>query len=155
MLQALFDGDAQLALLLGIEIPEKWTEFGEPAFRWTFNKLNAGTDRKEWLCYLPVLKEENMLVGSCGYKGDPVNGMIEIGYEVARDYRGNGLATEMAEHLIKYALLDPAIEYVQAHTLAEVNESGTVLRKCGMQKMEELEDPEDGKIWRWEIRKTF
>jgi [ribosomal protein S5]-alanine N-acetyltransferase len=153
MLQALFEGDAKLASLLGIQVPETWTEFGEPAFRWTYNKLNAGTGQKEWLCYLPVLKEENMLVGSCGYKGDPVNGMVEIGYEVARDYRGNGLATEMAESLVKYAMLDPVIDYVQAHTLAEVNESGTVLRKCGMQKIEELEDPEDGKIWRWEIRK--
>jgi [ribosomal protein S5]-alanine N-acetyltransferase len=153
MLLALFESDKALAALLGINIPAQWTEFGEPAFRWTYNKIIAGTDERQWLAYLPVWKEENMLVGSCGFKGNPFNGMVEIGYEVAKDYRGKGLATEIATGLIKYAMLNPAIKYVQAHTLAQLNESCKVLGKCGMKKMEELEDPEDGKIWRWEIRK--
>ena len=80
-------------------------------------------------------------MGSCGYKGEPKDGMVEIGYEVAEAYRGRGLATEMAKALIQNAFNDNAVMYVQAHTLAAVNESGSVLVKCGMQKMEELEDP--------------
>ena len=51
----------------------------------------------EWWAYLPVLKKTKTLLGSCGYKGDPKNGMVEIGYEVAEAYRGWGLATEMAK----------------------------------------------------------
>ena len=152
-LDAIFLGDAALADYLKINIPEKWTEFGEPAFRWTYDKiLKQGEDRK-WLSYLPVLKGENMLVGSCGFKGGPKDGMIEIGYEVAQAYRCNGLATEIATALIKFAFADDAIKLVQAHTLAQENESGTVLKKCGMNKTGEFEDPEDGKVWRWEIKK--
>jgi ribosomal-protein-alanine N-acetyltransferase len=153
IIEALLEGDAKLSGLLGIEIPGKWTEFGEPAFRWTYNKINAGRCKKEWFSYLPVLRLENMLVGSCGYKGNPVNGMVEIGYEVAEDYRGKGLATEIAGALIDHAMQLNEIDRVQAHTLAEENESGSVLKRCGMQKVEEVEDPDDGKIWRWEITK--
>ncbi|MBC7902361.1 MAG: GNAT family N-acetyltransferase [Gemmatimonadaceae bacterium] len=152
MLEAYFDGEATLAKLLDIGMPENWTEFGEPAFRWTHNALLQPEGQKEWYCYLPVLKNENLLVGTCGFKGPPKNGMVEIGYEIARDYRGQGLATELAAALIRFAFATPAVNLVQAHTLAVANESGTVLTKCGMSKMETITDPEDGTIWRWEVR---
>ena len=154
ILEALFNGDDTLASLLQINIPAKWTEFGEPAFKYTYDKILTGSGKIEWQAYLPVFKKTKTLLGSCGYKGDPRNEMVEIGYEVAEVYRGWGLATEMAKALIKNAFKSDEVKYVQAHTLAVENESGSVLRKCGMEKMEELEDPEDGKIWRWEIRKT-
>jgi len=70
-----------------------------------------------------------MLAGSCGYKGEPVNGVVEIGYEAAEDYRSKGLATEKAAALINFALQQPEVNQGQAHTLAEENESGTVLKK--------------------------
>ena len=153
ILETIFQGDKALAELLGINIPTKWTEFGEPAFRFTYNNILNGQGDIKWWAYLPVLKKTKTLLGSCGYKGDPKNGMVEIGYEVAEAYRGFGLATEIARALIKKAFENSEVQYVQAHTLAEGNESGSVLKKCGMQKMEELIDPEDGKVWRWEIRK--
>ncbi|MBL7741866.1 MAG: GNAT family N-acetyltransferase [Chitinophagaceae bacterium] len=153
ILEALFKGDEALAELLEISIPVKWTEFGEPVFRFTYNNITKGKGHIQWWTYLPVLKKTGTLLGSCGYKGDPGNGMVEIGYEVAEAYRGFGLATEMAKALIKRAFESNEVEYVRAHTLAAENESGSVLKNCGMQKMEELDDPQDGKVWRWEIRK--
>lgn len=153
ILEALFKGDKALAELLQINIPVKWTEFGEPAFRFTYDNIRKGSGHIQWWAYLPVLRKTRTLLGSCGYKGDPRAGMVEIGYEVAEEYRGFGLATEMAKALIKRAFENSQVDLVQAHTLAAENESGSVLRKCGLQKMEELDDPEDGKIWRWEIRK--
>jgi RimJ/RimL family protein N-acetyltransferase len=153
ILEALFRGDEALAHLLQINIPVKWTEFGEPAFRFTYEKAVAGPGNPEWWAYLPVLRKTKTLLGSCGYKGDPWNGMVEIGYEVSEAYRGFGLATEMAKALIQHAFESDKVQYVQAHTLTEINESGSVLKKCGMQMMEEVDDPEGGKIWRWEIRR--
>ena len=152
-LDAVFLGDAALADHLKINIPEKWTEFGEPAFRWTYDKISKQGEDMKWLSYLPVLKGENMLVGSCGFKGGPKDGMIEIGYEVAQAYRCKGLATEMATALTKFAFADSDINLVQAHTLAQEHESGSVFKKCGMNKTGEFEDTEDGKVWRWEIKK--
>jgi RimJ/RimL family protein N-acetyltransferase len=153
ILEALFKGEETLAAFLQINIPTKWTEFGEPAFRFTYDKITVADAGIEWWSYLPVLKKTKTLLGSCGYKGYPKNGMVEIGYEVAEAYRGWGLATEMAKALIQNAFKSDEVQYVQAHTLAVENESCSVLKKCGMMKMEELDDPEDGKIWRWEIRK--
>lgn len=151
--EAFFKGDEALAALLQVNVPAKWTEFGEPAFRYMQDKLSQPGARREWWGYLPVLKKTRTLLGTCGYKGYPREGMVEIGYEVAEAYRGLGLATEMAQALIANAFKYQEVDCVQAHTLAVENESGSVLRKCGMQRMEELEDPEDGKIWRWEIRR--
>ena len=155
ILEVLFKGDDALAAFLQINIPAKWTEFGEPAFKFTYDKITDSNVKQEWWAYLPVLRKTKTLVGSCGYKGQPKNGMVEIGYEVAEGYRGWGLATEMAKALIQNAFKSEEVDYVQAHTLAMVNESGSVLKKCGMTKMEEIEDPEDGKIWRWEIRRPL
>lgn len=153
IIEELFKGDQALASFLQINVEETWTEFGEPAFRWTYDKLSQPDADNSWWSYLPVLKNGNTLVGSCGYKGRPIGGVVEIGYEVAAAHRGKGLATEMAAALIRNALIHAEVTRVQAHTLAEENESGSVLKKCGMKKVEELEDPEDGKIWRWQISK--
>lgn len=153
MLEAYFKGEPALASLMGITIPAKWTEFGEGPFQWTYNKYLEDARNEQWLSYMPVLKQEKILAGNCGFKGYPKNGMVEIGYEVAIDYRGKGLATEMATALIHHGLKQQGVQRVQAHTLAEENESCAVLKKCGMKKMEEIEDPDDGKIWRWELSK--
>ena len=40
---------------------------------------------------------------------------------------------------------------VIAHTLAETSPSTSVLERCGFSKVDELVDPDDGPIWRWEI----
>lgn len=154
ILEAIFTGDKSLAALLQINIPIKWTEFGETSFKYTYEKVVTRAGKMEWWAYLAVLKKTKTLLGSCGYKGEPMRGMVEIGYEVAEPYRGWGLATEIAKGLIQQAFKSDEVQYVQAHTLATENESCSVLIKCGMQKMEELKDPDDGKLWRWEIKKA-
>ena len=79
--------------------------------------------------------------------------MVEIGYEVAESYQNQGLATEMAQALIDHAFQDERVQVVQAHTLAEENASVKVLRRCGMQFMETGFDPDEGEVWRWEVRR--
>jgi RimJ/RimL family protein N-acetyltransferase len=105
-----------------------------------------------WGTYLFIHREDRTLIGIGGYKGSPdEQGTVEIGYGIARDYRGKGYATEAAQALIGNAFNDQRVAVVIAHTLAETNASGTVLTKCGMRMTAELIDPEDGKIWRWEL----
>jgi RimJ/RimL family protein N-acetyltransferase len=149
----LFKSDKALATYLDIKVESQWSEFGEPVFRWTYEKLSLPNVRKGWWSYLPVFKEENRLVGSCGFKGEPRNGMVEIGYEVRVSHRGKGLASEMASALVQHAFTHEEVTKVQAHTLAQENASCSILRKLGMKKMEELEDIDDGLVWRWEVCK--
>ncbi len=94
------------------------------------------------------------LLGSCGYKGEPdENGMVEIGYEVAKDFRNQGYATEMAQLLLENAFQDANVKIVEAHTLAQKNASVRVLEKCKFKFVEEYFDEEDGLIWKWERRR--
>jgi RimJ/RimL family protein N-acetyltransferase len=59
----------------------------------------------------------------------------------------------MAKGLIENAFKDQSVRQILAHTLAEENASCSVLKKCGFIKTGEIEDEEDGLIWRWELNK--
>ncbi len=98
-----------------------------------------------------MLNDENVLIGNCGYKGSPKDGMVEIGYEVSLPFRGIGLATEIAAVLVDHAFNSPDVTHVIAHTLPEANASCKVLLKCGFVFVGEEVDPEDGLIWKWKI----
>ncbi len=155
IVESVLKGDDAIAETCKINVTPNWTMFGEPAFRWSQSKLNENPSEQKWLSYLIVLKAENILIGSCGYKGGPTpDGTVEIGYELAETYRGKGLAKELAKALVQNAFSDKNINKVVAHTLAETNASGSILKYCGMVKTAELADPEDGLIWKWEIEKT-
>ena len=55
----------------------------------------------------------------------------------------------MARKLIALARAVPVVRSVVAHTLPQRNASTRVLEKAGMQYVGEVEDPEDGRVWRW------
>ncbi|MBD1864865.1 GNAT family N-acetyltransferase [Trichocoleus sp. FACHB-46] len=76
--------------------------------------------------------------------------MVEIAYSVNADQQGRGYATEAAEALTRYALESRQVRLVCAHTRPEENASTRVLTKCGFRRVGEVNDPEDGLVWRWE-----
>jgi len=147
-------GNDSLAAHLHIKVPENWTEFGDSPFKYVLKQLSSNPEEVPWWNWLPVLKDENMLVGNCGYKGPPKDGIVEIGYEVIPEYRGIGLASEIAAVLVDNAFNDPEVTKIIAHTLPEENASCKVLRKCGFEFVEEINDPEDGLIWKWMIERS-
>jgi RimJ/RimL family protein N-acetyltransferase len=154
ILEAIFQGDAKIAEHLGVKVPAVWTEFGEPAFRWSWNALEQHPGTERWWGYLPVLKSENLLVGSCGYTGFPSEeGVVEIGYEIAPDKRNQGLATEVVQALVRHAFADARVQTVRAHTLPEENASNRILRKNGFVYVGDSVDPDEGTVWRWELKK--
>lgn len=155
LIEAVLRGNADLAATLGVTVPDDWTEFGAPIFQYTKERLGEFPEDAKWWSWLPIIRSENLLVGSCGYKGRPnAEGEVEMGYEIAASRRQLGLATEAAQALVRHAFAQPEVKKVIAHTLAEVNPSTKVLQHCGLQKVGELEDPEDGKLWRWELQRA-
>ena len=156
ILQAAISGNEMLAELLGVEVPEHWTEFGPMAFQYALDMLPVDTIPHSWCTYFPIHIEDNRLVGSGGFKGQPsAEGIVEIGYEITPQYRNRGLATEYAQALIDHAFSSPEVKMVIAHTLSHENPSTSVLTKCGFIKTAEILDPEDGLIWRWELKKSI
>jgi [ribosomal protein S5]-alanine N-acetyltransferase len=150
ILEKILTGNDAVEKALDIFIPDQWTEFGRAPFEYSLNKIKDTPSDTVWWSWLPILVTENMLIGNCGYKGPPVNGTVEIGYEVAVDYRQQGFATEIAKALIENAFRHPDVDTVVAHTLPEENESVHVLQKCGFRFSGEIVDPDDGLVWRWE-----
>lgn len=154
ILHAALTDQEQLSLILNAHVPPKWTHFGLQPFQHALHQLTSIADQN-WWTYFPVHKKDNLLIGTCGYKGKPdATGLVEIGYEIIDHYQNQGLATEIAQALIKHAFANNKVEIVQAHTLAQENASVAVLKKCGMQQIMELIDEEDGKIWRWHLYRS-
>jgi RimJ/RimL family protein N-acetyltransferase len=151
ILNKILAGNDALAAYLQINVPEKWTEFGEATFQYVIKQLKNDPDSAPWWSWLPVLIGENLLIGSCGYKGRPKDGTVEIGYEVIPEFRGIGLATEIAAVLADNAFNYPEVSHVIAHTLPHENASCKVLRKCGFKLVAEEVDPEDGAVWLWQL----
>lgn len=152
VIEAVLQGNPSIVAYLGLNVPDDWTAFGAPIFIYTQARLEEHPEDAQWWSWLPVLRAENLLVGSCGFKGRPsATGEVEMGYEVAASHRGKGLGTEMARALRDHAFSFPEVQKVVAHTLAGINPSTRILERCGWSKVADLTDPDDGPLWRWEL----
>lgn len=153
LLKSAIAGNKTLADHLNVIIKDNWTQFGVEALQYTLDRLRKNPEEESWWTYLPIHKKNNQLIGSGGYKGKPtVDGVVEIGYEITPEYRGLGLATEMAKGLIGNAQKDTRVKTIMAHTLGQKNPSTSVLKKCNFEKVEDLNDPEHGVIWKWKLK---
>jgi len=102
--------------------------------------------------YLAVDEATRLVVGTCAFKAPPgADGEVEIAYDTFAPFEGRGHATSMARALTLLALSWPGVRKVIAHTLPRESASTSVLRKAGLHHIGEVEDPEDGRVWRWEI----
>ena len=153
-LERAIEGNEQLAQLLGVTVPDDWTEFGIGALQYSLDRLLWSEEERGWWTYLPIHKRDNELVGSGGFKGRPTpDGTVEIGYEIAPRHRNKGLATEMTKGLVGIAFKNKRVRSVIAHTLGQENASTRVLQKCGFAMVDEINDPDDGLIWKWELKR--
>ena len=152
-LNALIQSEQALADLLGVELAENWLVFPE-APPYALKMLEADPQVLRWGMHLFLKKDENKIIGNGGFKGvADVDGMVEIGYAISPLYENQGLATEAARGMIEYAFSWASVKMVDAHTLAEENASVKVLQKCGLTRIAEKHDEEDGDIWQWRIRR--
>ena len=154
-LSALITGPAEYHRLFGHSVEEGYMDYpGALEFSLRQTQL-SGALAPWWLPYLIIHQQDARLIGVCGYKGPPTDdGVVEIGYSIAPSYRGQGLATEGAAALTDHALSLPGLLIVHAHTLPSLNASTRVLTKCGFTHVSAFDDPEDGTVWRWELRRA-
>lgn len=112
--------------------------------------LENGEADPVWGPHLFVDRDRRRVVGFGGYKGPPNQGVVEIGYALAPPARGRGMATGAVRQLVRVARQRGATTCI-AHTLPEPNASTAVLARCGFARVGEVVDPEDGRVWRWEL----
>ena len=100
-----------------------------------------------WIGY--YAEENGDIVGSGGFKGQPINGTVEIAYGTIEKYRNQGIGTAICKLLVELSLkTDPSIE-ITARTLPEENYSVRVLKKNHFLFIGTVNDPEDGEVWEW------
>lgn len=151
--EAILSDLQELELILGVIVPENWTDSPE-VIPQMYKTLKADPSLLEWGAYLFIHKEDNILIGWGGFKGQAdARGIVEIGYEIIPLYRQRGLATEAARGLIEYAFLHPHIKSIQAQTLAINNGSTKLLQNVGMKFVGTTDDPQEGGIWHWHLNK--
>jgi [ribosomal protein S5]-alanine N-acetyltransferase len=76
-------------------------------------------------------REPRRLVGVGGFFAPPHNGMVMLGYTVAKPFRGRGLATEATLGMVAFAFAHRDMDRVAAETLPELAASIRVLEKAG------------------------
>lgn len=150
--RALLRGKDELAALLQVSVPIGWPQFPE-AFTLTADEtVESSVPPNEWGGYFFIDTAKKALVGSGGFYGAPdQSGSVEIGYEIATEYWNRGYATAAVKQLIDFAFAHSQVMVVTATTLGEINASNHVLEKVGMTFIDELSDPEHGKLWRYQI----
>ena len=146
-LEALTEGDDVFTAHFGIPVEPGWLDFPD-----VLPHALAGArarDEDPWGTYLYFDAADGALIGIGGFKGAPSDGQVELGYAIAPARRERGLATAVVVVLLQRAAA-AGVTTVTAHTLAEPNASTRVLTKSGFTRTAELDDPDDGPIWRWE-----
>lgn len=126
-------------VLLGAAMPADWPpgEYDAEASRYFLAQLSAGgRTAAGWYGWYAILRATEQqpatLVGAGGFWGPPdVNGTAEIGYSIAADWRGQGLATELVGGLIQQASHTGMVRRLLAHTLPGNEASQRVLRRNG------------------------
>ncbi|PSL49331.1 RimJ/RimL family protein N-acetyltransferase [Chitinophaga niastensis] len=149
--ELLLQGNDHLADLLGISIEDGWTDYPEMVLV-AYDKLRNDPSMLGWFFYLVLHRNDKRLIGAGGFKGKPDDqGLVEMGYEIAADYRERGLGTEMAKALIRFAFGHSYVQRVIAHTEEEYNASVKILQKAGMRFVGTIKNIENEDLWEWEI----
>lgn len=132
-----------MSRVTGMDLPEGWPEFPE-AFG-----PNVPQGDVPWTGYLFLVNDQ--IVGNGGFVRPPDDeGTVEIGYEIAPEFRSQGHATSAVRKLIDLAFRAGATRVI-AHSLALPNASNAVMVKAGMRQVAASADPDVGSIWRYAI----
>jgi ribosomal-protein-alanine N-acetyltransferase len=149
LLKALNGDRALFAELIGSPVPAGWPQFPE-AISFTLEHLQAAPEAAQaWSMQLFVDPATGRLLGSGGFAAPPADRAVEIGYEVAPEFRGRGFGSAAARALVERAVASGEVDHVVAHTLPGPNPSTGVLVSLGFAHTADQDDPEVGPVWQW------
>ncbi|UOQ73209.1 GNAT family N-acetyltransferase [Hymenobacter cellulosilyticus] len=128
-------------VLLGAALPSDWPpgEYDLDAMRYFLEQLTAGgRTAAGWYGWYALRKATDAhpttLIGAGGFLGPPdAAGTAEIGYSVAADWRGQGLATELVAGLVQQASHTGMVRQLLAHTQPDNLASQLVLQRNGFE----------------------
>ena len=147
-LRLLLADTAAFQLRYGVRVVPGFSQF-DGTLEHSLQVLEEQRLPPHWSTHLFIHKAERALIGIGGYTGPPQAGTVEIGYSIAPAYQGRGLGTAAAAELVRRAA-EAGLQRVVAHTLAQPSPSTGVLGSLGFIRTDEIPDPDEGRLWRWE-----
>lgn len=149
LLNALNEDRTLFGESIGSPVPDGWPEFPE-AIGFTLKHLQTAPEGdRSWSMQFFVDRATGRLLGSGGFAAPPAGRSVEIGYEVAPEFRGQGFGAAAARALVERAVASGEVDHVVAHTLPGPNPSTGVLVSLGFEHVADQEDPEVGAVWEW------
>lgn len=100
------------------------------------------------------IQQDNQIIGCCGFKQPPCNELIEIGYHIAPDARGHGVATLAIEKITQIAFSSGKVKTVIALISSQNKASLNVVLKNGFSYKKSVIDDDDEALECWELNKN-
>lgn len=143
------DGCERLAALLHGDVEAGWPpgEYDRDAQEFFRDRLReGGPEVVGWYTWYALRRggpQRAVLVGAAGFIGPPSEeGDAEIGFSIMPAWRGHGYATELVGALLTWALDDPRVRRIVAHTTPQNAASCRVLEKSGFHRAGHTEEPQ-------------
>jgi GNAT superfamily N-acetyltransferase len=136
-MRATLDGDlASVAAELGAGVPEDLGGVLGGLFELRIAQLEADPGGLPWLARAIVVTDDagiRRLVGSIGFHHPPIDGVVEIGYNVEPAFRRRGIATEAVRAMLDWAA-DQGVHSIRASVAATNLASRGVIAQFGFEQ---------------------
>jgi ribosomal-protein-alanine N-acetyltransferase len=153
-------GLADLRTLAAGRLPRRFTDHAAPgalppAFvaQRALAHIEAGKSAAWCATFVALRISDQMVVGACGFKDAPQDGQVEIGYGVAPDWRGQGIATDAVRELARIAFASASVERVLAQIAPGNTASLRVAAKLGFEAGATVSDADGEQVQQWVLRK--
>jgi RimJ/RimL family protein N-acetyltransferase len=136
--------------LLGARTPDDLLSDQEGFARLRLEQMQRDPSLQEWLVRAVVLRDGREVVGHAGFHGRPGKNSkcdpeaAEVGYTILPTHRGQGLATETAQALVRWANEKHQVPRFILSIAPDNAPSLAVARKLGFVQTGEVWDDEDG-----------
>jgi ribosomal-protein-alanine N-acetyltransferase len=131
---------------LGAEVPDDLPDGLGGLFRLRIAQLEADPSGVPWLARAIVVTGHDglrRLIGSIGFHAPPVDGVVEIGYNVEPGYRRRGIATEAVRAMLDWAA-GQGVHSIRASVSPGNVASRAVIARFGFEQTGVQWDDEDG-----------
>lgn len=115
----------------------------------SLDQLRAGKSPFWCSTYLIVREADAAIVGACGFKDEPAEGCVEIGYGVAPACRKQGIATQAVAELVRVAFASGEADAVLAQVNPDNVGSTRTVQSLGFAALDTVIDDDGEPLVKW------
>ena len=120
----------------------------------SLRQLQAGADPYWCSTFLIIRDSDQAVIGACGFKDEPADGCVEIGYGVAPECRKQGMATAAIRELVRLAFAAGDLDAVLAQVNSDNIGSTRAVQALGFAARETIIDDDGEPLVQWLMRRS-